>query len=247
MSWNEAKLCIIIPCYNESRSIPAIIQSLQKFCSGSRFLFVNDASTDHTSAVLESCSTENITVITLPTNLGIGGAVQAGLRYAEENGFEYAVKFDGDGQHLAEEIKDILAPILADESDLVIGSRFLNPEYGFKSTFMRRLGIKVFRFLNQLLTGHLITDNTSGFRAYNRHALEFAARYYPSFDYPEPEEVILFLRNKYRVKEVPVAMAERSGGKSSINQIKAVYYMIKVTFSVFMAATRPKIKGDKSC
>ena len=126
----------------------------------------------------------------------------------------------------------------------MVGSRFLNPKYGFKSTFMRRIGIRVFRVLSQLLTGHGITDNTSGFRAYSKRALRFAARYYPSFDYPEPEEVILFLRNGYMVKEVPVAMAERAGGKSSINHFKAVYYMIKVTFSVLMAAMRPKIEGE---
>lgn len=240
----QKKICIIIPCYNESAAIPSVFRQLQENVPGARFLFVNDASSDGTEEVLRSLPAENVTVLSLPVNLGIGGAVQTGLIFAEENGFDFAVKFDGDGQHLASEIQDILAPVLAGEADLVVGSRFLNPKYGFKSTFMRRIGIRVFRVLSQLLTGHGITDNTSGFRAYSKRALRFAARYYPSFDYPEPEEVILFLRNGYTVKEVPVAMAERAGGKSSINHFKAVYYMIKVTFSVLMAAMRPKIEGE---
>lgn len=244
---DQKKICIIIPCYNESASIPKVIQSLSSVIPEAFYLFINDASSDDSEKVLRNFTLENMTVITLPVNLGIGGAVQAGLLFAVENGFEYAVKFDGDGQHLASEIKDILKPVELNEADLVIGSRFLCAGYGFKSTFMRRLGIRLFRSLSRFLTGHLITDNTSGFRAYSRQALEFAARYYPSFDYPEPEEIILFLKNGYRVKEVPVLMAERSGGKSSINPAKAVYYMIKVTFSVFMAAFRPKIGKEESC
>lgn len=243
----QKKICIVIPCYNESASILTVVQSLRTVFPEAQYLFINDASSDHTERILQGIAADNITVISLPVNLGIGGAVQTGLLYAEENGFDYAVKFDGDGQHLASEIKDILSPILSGEADLVIGSRFLNPDYGFKSTFMRRLGICIFRVLSCLLTGQLVTDNTSGFRAYNRRALQFAARYYPAFDYPEPEEIILFLKNNYRVKEVPVAMAERAGGKSSINQLKAVYYMIKVTFSVMMAAFRPKIRTGGSC
>lgn len=237
------KICIIIPCHNEAPCISSVLQNLKTNVPEAHYVFVNDASTDNTEQAIRENMAENVTMLNLPANLGIGGAVQTGLLYACRNGFDYAVKFDGDGQHLAEEIKDILEPIQKGEADLVIGSRFLTKNSGFKSTFMRRLGIRVFRLLSRLLTGQMITDNTSGFRAYGKQALLFAAQHYPAFDYPEPEEVILFLHNNYRVKEVPVAMAERKGGSSSINHIKAVYYMIKVIFSVLMAAFRPKIES----
>ncbi len=113
---------------------------------------------------------------------------------------------------------------------------------GYHSTFSRRIGILIFELLNSLLIGQRITDNTSGFRAYNRQALEFAAQYYPSFDYPEPEEVILMARNGYRIREVSVEMLARQGGRSSIGKRRAVYYMCKVIFAVLMAAIRPRIR-----
>lgn len=236
-------ICIIIPCHNEAQCIESVLQNLRKYMPDAHYVFVNDASTDRTEQILRDHADDEVTILSLPVNLGIGGAVQTGLLYAWRNGFDYAVKFDGDGQHLAQEIAPLLEPVRNGEADLAIGSRFLTNNSGFKSTFMRRLGIRIFRFLSRLLTGQTITDNTSGFRAYGKRALEFAAQNYPAFDYPEPEEVILFLHNHYRVREVPAAMAERKGGKSSINFIKAVYYMIKVVFSVVMAAIRPRIES----
>ena len=156
------------------------------------------------------------------------------------NATEYAVKFDGDGQHIAEEIPLLLEPLQKKCADLVIGSRFLQPDSaGFKSTFCRRAGIRLFHFLTWLLTGRGICDCTSGFRAYNRTALEFAAKNYPYFDYPEPEESILFLRNDFCVKEVPCQMAIRQSGTSSINSWKAFYFMFKVSFSMIMGRVRP--------
>lgn len=241
------KICIVVPCYNEEQCIASVLHNLKHYVPHAYCVFVNDASTDRTEQIIRDNADDKVSILTLPVNLGIGGAVQTGLLYAWRNGFDYAIKFDGDGQHLAEEINAILEPIRKGEADLVIGSRFLTNNSGFKSTFMRRLGIQLFRILSRLLTGHTITDNTSGFRAYGKRALKFAAQYYPAFDYPEPEEVILFLHNNYRVGEVSVAMAERKGGKSSINFIKAVYYMVKVVFSVFMAAVRPKIESRQLC
>ncbi len=235
--------CIIIPCHNEAPCIASVLENLKKHMPEAHYVFVNDASTDRTEKIIRENADENVTVLTLPVNLGIGGAVQTGLLYAWRNEFDCAVKFDGDGQHLAQEIPLLLEPIRNGRADLVIGSRFLTDNAGFKSTFMRRLGIRIFRVLSRLLTGRTITDNTSGFRAYGKRALEFAAQYYPAFDYPEPEEVILFLHNHYQVEEVPAAMAERKGGKSSINFIKAIYYMIKVVFAVFMAALRPRMES----
>lgn len=241
MSTNRKnRICIIIPCYNEAASLPSVAADLRKYLPEAHLLFINDASTDNSETVLNKLANDKTTVINLPINLGIGGGVQTGLLYAARNGYDYAVKFDGDGQHPASALEDILAPVISGEADLSIGSRFLSENDGFKSTFTRRLGIRIFRVLSTWLTGQTITDSTSGYRAYNRRALLFAARHYPAFDYPEPEEAILFIRNGLRVREVPCRMAPRENGHSSINPLKSVYYMMKVILSVILAAFRPK-------
>ena len=137
-----------------------------------------------------------------------------------------------------DQIVTLLAPLKEDRADMVIGSRFLEKQ-GFQSTFCRRLGIGFFMLLNSALVRHRITDNTSGFRAYNRPALEFAAKEYPNFDYPEPEEVVLMAKNRFRIAEVPIVMRCRQGGQSSISPLKSFYYMFKVIFAVLMASLRP--------
>ena len=137
-----------------------------------------------------------------------------------------------------------MKPIYNNEADITIGSRFLKENnYGFKSTLTRRMGIFFFTLLNKIIINKKITDSTSGFRAYNRSLIEFLAVNYPSFDYPEPEEIILLGKNGFRIKELPVEMLGRTGGTSSINTFKAIYYMLKVTFAVFMVAVRPKIRN----
>ncbi|MCI5778633.1 MAG: glycosyltransferase family 2 protein [Lentisphaeria bacterium] len=217
---------------------------MSRICPGIRIVVINDGSTDDTASRLRSLDIDGMTVIEMPVNSGIGNAVQTGLIFARRNGADYAVKFDGDGQHLPEEIAALMTPLLEKRADLVIGSRFLKKNDGFRSTFLRRVGIKFFRFLSVVLTGHVITDTTSGFRAYNRRALDFAAKYYPSFDYPEPEEGIMFLRNGLTVSEVACKMAERRAGKSSIRPLRACYYMVKVTFAMVMERMRPMKTGE---
>lgn len=237
---SRGEVCIVIPCHNEAACIRGVLDSLRRSQPEASLVVVNDCSTDATGEVLAGES--GITVLTLPVNLGIGGAVQTGLMYAARNGFRYAVKFDGDGQHPADLVDELLAPIREGRADLVIGSRFLGDVNGFKSTSMRRVGIRFFRCLNSALVGRRMTDNTSGFRAYSREALIFAEEHYPSFDYPEPEEVVLMSRNGFRILEIPTPMRERSGGVSSINFWKSAYFMVKVFFSVVVAALRPRIR-----
>jgi glycosyltransferase involved in cell wall biosynthesis len=176
-------------------------------------------------------------VIDLSSNLGIGGAVQTGFKYASRNGYRVAIQFDGDGQHIAAEIPNLLKTLEDSGSAMVIGSRFLQPHNGFRSTFARRIGIRIFGLLNSLLIGQRITDSTSGFRAYNRPAIEFLAINYPS-DYPEPETVILLGKNGFRMSEVFSMMRERQGGDSSISGLTGIYYMIKVILAVLMAVLR---------
>ena len=240
----SSKTALLIPCFNEESCIAAVIESITRKLPDVYLLVVNDASTDYSAGIIRKIADRNdhVVLLDLPVNLGIGGAVQTAFRYAAKNDFDYAVKVDGDGQHPVDQICKLLAPLQAGEADMVIGSRFLEKK-GFQSTFYRRIGINFFRILNSFLTGRCITDNTSGFRAYNREALLFCEKHYPSFDYPEPEEVVLMVKNHFRVQEVAVQMACRQGGRSCISPLKAVYYMLKVCFSVLMASIRPAVRS----
>jgi glycosyltransferase involved in cell wall biosynthesis len=233
------KIIIIIPAFNEKDNIKNVILSLKETHPEFDCVVINDASLDSTQKEAES--TKKAFVIQLPVNLGIGGAVQTGFKFARENDYDYAIQFDGDGQHLSTEIPKILSPVMSGECDSCIGSRFLdNNEKGFKSSASRRFGINFFKYLNKLLINQTISDSTSGFRAYNKKTISFLARYYPT-DYPEPETIVLLGKNNFVIKEVSVLMQERQGGQSSISGFKPIYYMLKVSLAMIMAAIRKKI------
>ena len=168
--------------------------------------------------------------------------MQTGFKWANRNGYKVAVQFDGDGQHIAAEIPKLLNTLNERGAGMVIGSRFIKKHSGYRSTFARRLGIKVFMAVNSLLIGQTITDNTSGFRAYDRKAIEFLSRNYP-VDYPEPEAVILLGKNGFAIAEVAAEMQERQSGGSSIHGFLNLYYMVKVLLAVFMTALRKPIKA----
>lgn len=233
------RILIIIPAYNEEKNIRNVIKAIKDHNANYECLVINDGSRDNTQHEAESNGLA--TVIELPSNLGIGGAVQTGFKYALYEEFDYAIQFDGDGQHLANEIPTILTPLQNGEFDVCIGSRFVEKTAGFQSTFMRRIGIRIFSLMNLVLIHKRIADSTSGFRAYNKEAIEFLATNYPT-DYPEPETIILLGKNDFRVCEVPVEMAERQGGKSSISGLKSAHYMIKVIIAMLMTAQRQKIR-----
>jgi len=233
----QADLLIIIPAYNEAHSIVQVIEDLRGIDLEMDILVVNDGSIDSTSAYAKA--TGQALVVDLPKNLGIGGAVQTGFKYAARKGYRTAIQFDGDGQHIAAEIPKLLSKMKQDGSNMVIGSRFLEKHAGFRSTFVRRLGIRLFEGLNSLLIRQRITDNTSGFRAYDSEAIEFLALHY-TVDYPEPETVILLGRNHFTISEVSTKMRERLGGKSSFAGA-GDYYMIKVLLAVLMAFLRKPI------
>jgi glycosyltransferase involved in cell wall biosynthesis len=220
------KTLIIIPAYNEEMNIEGVIADLNKHYSGIDFLVINDGSRDATAKVAGRCG---VKVISLPFNLGIGAAMQTGYKYAERNGYDIAVQFDGDGQHRADQLYLLLEPVQNGETDIVIGSRFLG---GNSSGFMwsRLAGIRVLSWVISFLTRQKITDPTSGFRAVNRKIIEFYSRYYPD-DYPEPEAVVLLHRARCRITEVPVLMRNRLAGISSITPVRALYYMIKVVLA----------------
>ena len=233
------RILIIIPAYNEEKNIAKVIQSLKGANPAYECLVVNDDSKDNTQREAETSGLA--TVIQLTSNLGIGGAVQTGFKYAVYNDIDYAIRFDGDGQHLAGEIPKILLPLQTKHYDVCIGSRFVEKTLGFQSTFMRRIGIRIFEWMNCVLIRKKITDSTSGFRAYNKQAIAFLAANYPT-DYPEPETVILLGKNDFRIREVSVEMIERQGGESSISGLKSVHYMIKVILAMLMTTQRQKIR-----
>jgi glycosyltransferase involved in cell wall biosynthesis len=232
------KILIIVPAYNESDNIRGVILKLHEENENWDVLVINDSSTDNTSAIARQTSLAE--VIDLPFNLGIGGCVQTGFRYARAKGYDYALQFDGDGQHSASEIHKLLEIIMNNEADVAIGSRFRQKNEGFRSSSSRRMGIRIFEWFSFILIQQRITDHTSGFRAYNSQAVQFLADHYPS-DYPEPEVVILLGRNGFKIKEIFTQMHERKGGVSSIPLTKGPYYMIKVLLSMFMSAIRSKV------
>ncbi len=238
------RILIVIPCYNEEVAIGSVVKEVERERQQSGLqldaLVVNDCSTDGTLTQLQMLS--GCQYLNLPVNLGIGGAMQAGYRYAYRNGYDMAVQMDGDGQHPAGELPKLLAPLLANEADVVIGSRFLE-RTGFQSTAVRRIGINYFRWLNRWLIGQTVHDSTSGFRAFNRRTLAIVDRYYPD-EYPEPEAIVQFGLHQLRIREVPVQMRERQGGVSSINTGRAFYYMLKVTLGILFVYIR--LRGRKT-
>ena len=191
----------------------------------------------------EICREEGIHFISLLQNLGIGGAVQTGYLYAQRQGYDAAVQFDGDGQHDLESLPQLLAPVERGECDFCVGSRFLEGTSQFQSTRLRRLGIRYLSFLIRLLSGTKVTDPTSGFRAANKKVIAALADYYPT-DYPEPESIVQIAKQRFRVSEVQVNMFEREGGVSSIHSWKSVYYMIKVSVAILCASLQ---RGKKPC
>lgn len=232
------KILVIVPAYNEAENIREVVLKLHQENDGWDILVINDASTDKTSDIARETGFAD--VIDLPYNLGIGGCVQTGFRYARRQGYDYALQFDGDGQHSVEEIQKLLDLVMSGDADVAIGSRFRRKHDGFKSSSTRRIGIRIFEWFSFILIRQRITDHTSGFRAYNRKALVFLADFYPS-DFPEPEVVILLGRNGFTIKETFTQMHERRGGVSSIPITKGPYYMIKVLLSMFMSAIRSKV------
>jgi glycosyltransferase involved in cell wall biosynthesis len=225
---------VVIPAYNESATIADVIQRVQVDAPLFDIIVINDGSTDDTAELARSAGAD---VLQMPFNVGIGGAVQAGFVYAKENGYRYMVQVDGDGQHEPQEIEKLLEAMAADPAlDVVCGSRFVTPgEY--LAPISRRTGIHVFAFLLSRIVRQTVTDPTSGFRLYNRRAIDLFSRDYPH-DYPEVEAVLMLHHHRLAMAEVPVRMFERGGGRSSISSGKSAYYMIKVLLALFVGLLR---------
>ena len=224
-----SKVLLIIPAYNEEESLRSLMEEIKTVCSEMDYLVVNDCSSDDTERLLEELGAN---YITLPCNMGIGGAVQSGYRYAAQNGYDIAIQIDGDGQHDVRFVKDMVKLIEDKQADVVIGSRFIDKE-GFQSSQARRIGIRILSVLIRLMCGAKVKDVTSGFRAVNRRFIELFAENYPD-DYPEPEVIVTAKLFGAVIKELPVVMRERTTGKSSINLKRSIYYMIKVSLAIII-------------
>ncbi len=227
------KKLVIIPAYNEAGNIVKTVTDVVENAPGFDYVIINDCSKDNT---LEICREHGFRVIDLPCNMGIGGGVQTGYLYAKRHGYDIAVQFDGDGQHNASYLEQMAEKLEREHLDMLIGSRYIAKK-GFQSSGARRAGIKYFTGLIKLVTGKKITDPTSGMRMVSRDIICQFAEDYPK-DYPEPESVVTILKQKKHVEEIAVEMNAREEGTSSISMYNAVYYMIKVSLAILIAAIR---------
>lgn len=238
-----SRVLLIIPAYNEEANILKTYKSIIDYNKKNKVVYdvivINDGSKDDTEKIL--CD-NNIPHITLINNLGIGGAVQTGYKYANEFDYDVAVQFDGDGQHDIRYVKKIVDPILKGQADMVIGSRFIEDIDTFKSSFTRRIGIKIISIFMKFTSGHKIIDTTSGFRACSKDIISEFSVSYPC-EYPEPITTAEILKKGYKVKEISVEMNERIGGVSSIRAWKSVYYMLNVCLALLSV----KIRRYKKC
>lgn len=231
---NQKKILLIIPAYNEEENILKTCKKIKKENKTLDFIVINDGSKDRTLDILKN---NNLPHINLIHNLGIGGAVQTGYKYALENDYDIAIQFDGDGQHDIRYVEKLIKPIINGEADFTIGSRFIEELSTFKSSVARRIGINIISFFIKIFTGKKIYDTTSGFRAVNKDIIKLFAEHYP-IEYPEPVSTTELLKQGKRVKEVSVEMNEREGGISSIRAWKTAYYMFNVVLSIIIVSIR---------
>ena len=234
----ELRRVAIVPALNEEDAIASVIDEIRAFDPGLDVVVVDDGSTDGTTRAARA---RGARVLRLPFNLGIGGAVQTGFRLAFEQGYDIAVRVDGDGQHDPAQLGYVLDPVLNGEADIAVGSRFAgDAASGYQSSRPRRIGIRLLALVVSRIVRRRVTDTTSGFQALNREGIALFARDYPH-DYPEVEATVMVFRHRLRLREVPVTMRARDSGRSSITTLRSVYYMVKVLLAIFVGLFRRNV------
>lgn len=231
----------VVPAFREEGAIAGVVRGIRAFDATIDIVVVDDGSPDGTAA---AAAAAGAAVVRLPFNLGIGGAVQTGLRYAHERGYDIVVRLDGDGQHDPAELPKLLDALAAGGANVVVGSRFAGGERSYRPPLARRIGIVWFAHLVSLVTRSRVTDTTSGFQALDRRAITLLAHDYPT-DYPEVEATLLLLRSGLRLQEVHVRMREREHGSSSITVLRSVYYVLKVTLAILVAMGRRAVPAGE--
>ena len=225
----KPKLLIIIPAFNEEATISGVIASIRRHAPSADIVVVNDGSRDNTAA---KAAKSGAIVLSHLYNMGIGATMQTGYKYANSKGYDIAVQVDADGQHPADQIEQLVRPVAEGKADIVVGSRFLG-EGDYKPSLARGAGIVFFSRLVSMIIKEKITDTTSGFRASGKKCIEYFSSRYPD-DYPEVEALVLLHKKGFSIMEVPVSMAERAGGRSSITPMKSIYYMVKVLLAILV-------------
>ena len=240
----KSKVLVIIPAYNEEKCIGKVIRDIRKSTPFEDILVINDGSLDNTAAIALQNGAQ---VLNLPFNLGIGGAVRAGYAFAEEMGYSWVVRLDGDGQHNPDDILRLFAPILNGQADAVFGSRFCGDINSYRPSLGRRTGIWLYGFLVSLIIGQRIYDATSGLWCVNRKTMRFFKQNFPQ-DYPEVESHILLYKAGLIQKEVPAQMHARFAGRSSISLFPSVYYAFKVLLAIFVRAVQalPRLQEEET-
>ena len=235
----RTRCLVIVPVFNERGSVSKVVRRLRQALPEFDVLVIDDGSTDDTLRRIPP----GVTIVSLPFNLGIGGAMQTGYKYAALHGYDVAVQVDGDGQHRPSEVRRLVECVMAGEADLAVGSRFLEPTK-YRQTFVRRIGAYLLGLLIQLITGLRVTDCTSGFRAASRRVIRAFAHWYPE-DYPEPEVILLLHRAGYSIGELSVRMRHRRSGQSSIGLLGGLFYVLKVTTCLLLDTVRAPWPHEK--
>lgn len=240
-----SRVLVIIPAFNEEATIDGVLDALAEHVADYDVAVIDDGSLDATRQRV--AAHPGVQLISLPFNLGIGGAMQTGFKHAWRGGYDIAVQCDADGQHPVEQMRELVAVVADGRADIAIGSRYV-ADTGYQPSFTRRIGKSLLSRWIDFLIGGGITDTTSGFRAMNRHVLEVFAQNYPE-DYPEPEALVILHRHGLRAAEIPVRMRARQGGTTSIRPHGAVYYMVKVGLAIFVdlfRQYRPRTEEETS-
>ena len=233
---NTTRVCVIIPAYNEEATVASVINRVRQYLPHAAIVVVNDGSHDRTAEVAAGAGA---IILNLPFNLGIGGAVQTGLKYAHRGGYHAALEIDADGQHDPKHAPELLAALHTSGADMIIGSRFI-ADTAYRSSNLRRFGIHVFSYLIKLVTRQRIYDSTSGFRAYSPRALARFAQAYPT-DFPEPESIVTLLKAGGRIKEVPVTMQDRQHGVSVVGRdlsFRASYFVLSNAIAILVSGIK---------
>jgi len=230
------RILVVIPAYNESSNVGRVVQEVKREAPYVDVLVVDDGSTDNTAAAALAAGS---LVVKLPFNLGMFEAVRTGFVYADRNGYDITIQVDADGQHVPAEIGALVDPVIKEGFDVVVGSRYLESR-GYRTPFFRKVGIRFFAWLTSAVLGQRITDTTCGFRSYGRRAIRMFARY-DSAEFKDSVGLVILGRAGLKIKEIPVTVRERAGGRSTISTIKAFIYPFDFVLSLVAVLVRKKL------